>query len=67
MCPESEPPLSQQKQDMYTAVEKKLKLASDLFDFALNIKMEQIRQKNPQMDEKEIRAKALALIEKANQ
>ena len=45
-------------------VQKKLKLASDLFDFAFKIKCFQIKKKNPKLTEKEINKKAYELIER---
>lgn len=45
-------------------IQKKLKLASDLFDFAFKIKSHQLRIKHPDMNEHEITMKTYALIEK---
>ena len=45
-------------------IEKKLKLASDLFDFAFKVKSFQLKKKYPELSEKEINAKTYALIER---
>ena len=47
-------------------VQKKLKLSNELYQFALRIKTEQLRQKHPEKSEDEIRKLAQLLIEKAN-
>jgi|GEM_PF-1102898 len=45
-------------------VEKKLRLADELFMFAYETKRFQLRQKFPNLSEREINHKAYALIEK---
>jgi len=45
-------------------IEKKLKIASDLFQMAFEMKKFQLRKKFPELSEKEINHKAFALIEK---
>ena len=55
------------REDPQRNIEKKLQLSSDLFDFALKLKMEQLKRQFPEKTEIEIRQAAVALIEKANQ
>lgn len=45
-------------------IQKKLKLASDLFDFAFKIKSFQLKKKYPHLTEKEINQKTYELIER---
>jgi hypothetical protein len=45
-------------------VERKLRLASDLFQMAYDVKCFQLKQKEPNLSEKEIKHRAYALIEK---
>ena len=45
-------------------IQKKLKLASELFDFAFMVKSFQLKKKHPELTEKEIIAKTYALIER---
>lgn len=45
-------------------IEKKLKLASDLYDFAFKVKSFQLRKKHPELSEKEIAFKTYTLIER---
>ncbi len=45
-------------------VQKKLKLASDLFDFAIKTKSFQLKKKHPELSEKEIQQKAYELIKR---
>ena len=45
-------------------IQKKLKLASDLFDFAFKVKSFQLKNKYPELSEKEIKAKTYELIER---
>ena len=47
--------------------EKKLRLASDLFQLAFDVKRFQLRQAHPQLSEREINHRAYALIEKGCQ
>lgn len=46
------------------AIEKKLKLASDLFEMAYEIKKEQLKKKHPHLTVREINWMAYSLIEK---
>lgn len=45
-------------------IERKLRLASDLFEMAFQVKQFQIKNKFPHLTEKEINQKAYALIER---
>jgi hypothetical protein len=45
-------------------VEKKLRLAAELFRFAYETKRFQLRRKHPDLDEREINHRAYALIER---
>ena len=45
-------------------IEKKLRLASDLFQMAFEVKKFQIKTKNSELSEREINHQAYALIEK---
>ena len=42
---------------------KKLRLAGELYEFALRVKTTRLRRRHPEWDEKRIRAEALRLIE----
>lgn len=44
--------------------EKKLRIAADLFKMAYEVKKHQLRQKFPDLSERELNHKAYALIEK---
>lgn len=48
----------------FAYVERKLQLAAGLFKMAYEVKKFQLRQKYPELSEKEINHKAYALIEK---
>ena len=45
-------------------IQKKLKLASDLFEFAFKTKCFQIKKKHPKLSDKDVRKKAYELIER---
>lgn len=45
-------------------IEKKLRLASDLFQMAFDVKRFQLKNKHPELSEREINHLAYALIEK---
>ena len=45
-------------------VEKKLRMASDLFQMAFDVKRFQLRTRHPELSEREINHRAYALIEK---
>jgi hypothetical protein len=44
---------------------RKLKITSDLFDFAYQVKRHQLRQKHPEYDEKRLHEETIKLIRKA--
>jgi hypothetical protein len=46
------------------AAQKKLKIASDLFEMAVKIKSHQLRKRFPHASDQEIRAQVVELIEK---
>jgi hypothetical protein len=48
------------------AVQKKMKIASDLFEMAMKIKSHQLRKKFPEATDQEIRAKVIELIERGS-
>jgi hypothetical protein len=45
-------------------VEKKMRMASDLFQLAFEVKRFQIRSRHPELTEREVNHRAYALIEK---
>lgn len=45
-------------------IQKKLKIASDLFEMVVKIKSHQLRKKFPNASAKEIQTKVMALIER---
>jgi len=47
-------------------IHKKLKLAGELFQFALEIKKTQVKRKNPELSAKEIAIFAYQLIDQGN-
>lgn len=56
--------MSKQKALTAKKIERKLKLSSDLFTMAFQMKRFQIEQKHPQLSEKEVIQRAYDLIEK---
>jgi hypothetical protein len=43
---------------------RNLRIASELFDLALRVKVHQLRKKHPDWSEEKVKSKALELIEK---
>lgn len=46
------------------AIERKLRLASDLFDFAMKVKRFRISEESPELSEEEVTRRAYELIER---